>query len=139
MENNDIRQFMNVIRTAKNAKTLNENADVQGSTPLAPQAPSTEPTASSEAKEEEKLFTQSVGMAYFGNFQKQGNNVTFQGSLGSGESIKWYFSLADGCVISTEQFTLDNENYGKIEKLKAYFDIWKAKWENQITGIEKPI
>jgi hypothetical protein len=92
-----------------------------------------------EFAEEKQLFTQAVdGLAHFGNFQRYDNNVLFQGTVGTGQALKWYFSLVDGLTVSAEMFSLDDTNYATVEKLKAYYDIWKDKWLAKLNGAEAP-
>jgi hypothetical protein len=120
MVNNDIRHLMSGMRNLKS--NLNESEQLSSTATPA------------EVDEEKKAFNQAVGMASFGNFQKYKDNVVFQGSIGSGETMKWQFSIVDGLIISTQQFSLTEDNYSLMEKLKAYFDIWKDKWMNNLNG-----
>jgi hypothetical protein len=120
MDNNDIREFLTGMRKMK--VNLNES-EVLSST-----------ATPEETSEEKRAFNQAVGMASFGNFQKYKDNVVFQGSIGSGETLKWQFSIVDGLTVSTQKFTLSEDNYIVLEKLKTYFDIWKNKWMNTLNG-----
>jgi hypothetical protein len=123
MANNDIRQFLAGARNMKNMKNnLNESEEI------------TSTATPEETAEEKKAFNQAVGMASFGNFQKYKDNVVFQGSIGSGETLKWQLSIVDGLTISTQQFSLSEDNFITLEKLKAYFDIWKNKWMSALNG-----
>jgi hypothetical protein len=120
MDNNDIRGFLAGMRKMKG--NLNESEELSST------------ATPEESSEEKKAFNQAVGMASFGNFQKYKDNVIFQGSIGSGETLKWQLSIVDGLTISTQKFTLSEDNYMLLEKLKTYYEIWKNKWMTTLNG-----
>jgi hypothetical protein len=125
MANNDIRHLLSGMRNIK--ATINESE--QAPTPVI------DSTASqSEIEDEKKSFNQAVGIASFGNFQKYKDNVVFQGTIGSGETLRWQLSLVDGLIISTQEYTLNDDNFAIIDKLKAYYEIWKNKWMTSLNG-----
>jgi len=88
-----------------------------------------------ELEDEKNRFREAVGgTVEFGKFNIYDDTIEFGGQFIS-ERIAWNFSLdsAKGCYISTESTQLSNETLEKIQKLKAYYDVWAEYWANELS------
>lgn len=89
-----------------------------------------------ELEDEKNRFKEGVGStAEFNGFKIYESNIQWSGVLPV-ENIAWSFSLDnnDGCYITANTLQLTTETLERINKLSAYYDVWREYWMKEVNA-----
>lgn len=90
-----------------------------------------------ELKNEQDEFKKAVAInTEFGDFKLYKDNAEFSGVI-LPYNITWTFSLEDqdGLYITLNNFQVRDDAFEILQKLKAYYLVWREKWEKEISGL----
>lgn len=90
-----------------------------------------------ELKQEQDEFKKAVAInTEFGDFKLYKDNAEFSGVV-LPYNIAWTFSLEDqdGLYVTLNNFQVREDAFEILQKLKAYYLVWREKWEKEISGL----
>lgn len=90
-----------------------------------------------ELKQEQDDFKRAVAInTDFEDFNLYKDNAQFSGLIHP-YNIAWTFSLEDqdGLYITLNNFQIRDDAFEILQKLKAYYLVWREKWEKEISGL----
>ena len=130
-EYDSMKSMLNIMRehVKNNKKSTNSN--------LLNEEDSQRQLTSEEIKLEQDEFQKAVAInTDFGELKLYSDNATWDGVILPFQ-ISWTFSLEDqdGIYITVNTFQLRDDAFEILQKLKAYYLVWRDKWEKEIKNV----